>query len=222
MGNLFLNCQPETESVKYGVYRDVRNIMDDHDTSISFFLNHMFEVLWPKLVPRAKDLLEDLTVDIPCFTVSFEHADLSKLNVEFVHVGVVNTLHMRSGILSEKNYHESSDESVMTLKIVIKVSGAPSLDVHFAANKIGLINATAKVETVDIIAELRTIVDPINEEIRIAFLQKPETKVNLKTKLPKIILNGGWAQHIAAYVLKTYSVDNPSKVPFKIGTSNVN
>jgi len=222
---LFSSCYPaqsqypsqiiSIEAVPENNRRRIR--LNEDDSSTSVFLNRMFEVFRYKLDPLMTNMLENKSLTIKGYQLTFKDVDLSNAKFDFEHVSCVQIVERRESMSRVSPPPEKKDnddflkESVATLKVSITVSGASLAIVHSLGE--------VTIDSVDIYASFIVNVDPTQKVIRIAFLEKPKITTTLHAKcvkdIPKYLVNGDWTkEYIADYIFKKYTVDNPKKINF--------
>jgi len=81
-------------------------------------------------------------------------------------------------------------------------------------------NMEADIKSVSVDARVRIEIDPMHEEIRIGFFEKPEIDFDLDIEVTNFSIpmfgESRWLEEIVELVLGNFSLKNPIKLPLEI------
>jgi len=107
--------------------------------------------------------------------------------------------------------------SVANFDVGINLSGSPSMEILLENESSLMANMEADVQKVNLDAKVRVEIDPTNEEVRIAFFEKPEIDLDIDIELGTLGVplfgESRWLEEIIELVLEDFSLDNPIKIP---------
>jgi len=100
--------------------------LEEDDSSTSVVLNRMFEVLRYMLNLRMTNTLENMSLTINGWQLTFKDVDLTNLKFDFEHVSCMQIVERRESMsqVSPPPEQKDNDDLVATLNVSIIVSGA--------------------------------------------------------------------------------------------------
>jgi len=125
-----------------------------------------------------------------------------------------------AGATDAKEEREKCDAnacSVADIDVEINLSGSPYMEILLENESSLMANVVADIRTVNLDAKVRVEIDPTNEEVRIAFFEKPEIDFDIDIELTNLAVplfgESRWLEKIIEKVLENSSLDNPIKIP---------
>jgi len=107
--------------------------------------------------------------------------------------------------------------SVVVMDAAIKLSGETYMKMQVENESSDLPNTEVDVKNVTLEAKVRVEIDPTNEEVRIAFFEKPEIDLSVDAELianldVPLFEESRWLEVAMEHVLEDFSLDNPIKI----------